>query len=146
METNVVFKEMARRSEHINPLVAIKLLRTVIWAILAGSILALPITALFQRFDVAMILTVIIVAECGVLALNRGQCPLTGLAARFTSDPADNFDIYLPISSKLVGTRQQANLRHAVRRQRTVRAVGLGEMIPIFMGRRSIRRQSDCDK
>jgi hypothetical protein len=34
--------------------------------------------------------------ECGVLALNRGRCPLTGLAARYTDDRADNFDIYLP--------------------------------------------------
>jgi hypothetical protein len=38
METNVVFKEMARRSERINPLVAIKLLHTLVWAIMAGSI------------------------------------------------------------------------------------------------------------
>jgi hypothetical protein len=87
---------MANRSKRINPLVAIKLLHTLVWAVLAGSILALPITALLQRFNAAMILTVIIVAECGVLALNGGQCPLTGLAARFTADPADNFDIYLP--------------------------------------------------
>jgi len=34
METNV--------SERIDPLVAIKLLHTLIWAIMAGSILALP--------------------------------------------------------------------------------------------------------
>ena len=38
----------------------------------------------------------IILAECGVLALNKGRCPLTNLAARFTEDRADNFDIYLP--------------------------------------------------
>ena len=78
------------------PLVAIKLLHTLVWAIMAGSILALPGTAPLKRFNAAIILTVIILVECGVLALNRGQCPLTGLAARFTSDPADNFDIYLP--------------------------------------------------
>jgi len=78
------------------PLVAIKLLHTLVWAIMAGSILALPVTALLERFNAAIILTVIILTECGVLALNRGQCPLTGVAARFTTDPADNFDIYLP--------------------------------------------------
>jgi hypothetical protein len=49
-----------------------------------------------RRFDWAIILTVIILAECGVLALNKGRCPLTGVAARFTEDRADNFDIYLP--------------------------------------------------
>jgi hypothetical protein len=58
--------------------------------------LALPITALLRRFDWAIVLTVIIVAEWGVLALNQGRCPLTGVAARFTNNRADNFDIYLP--------------------------------------------------
>ena len=91
-----VIKEMARRSERIRPLVAIKLLPTLIWAIMAESILTLPATALLQRFNAATILTVIIFADCGVLAFNEGGCPLTGLAARFTSDRADNFDIYLP--------------------------------------------------
>jgi hypothetical protein len=80
----------------VHALVAIKLLHTTVWALLVGCILALPITALLRRFDWAIVLTVIIVAECGVLALNRGQCPLTALAARFTTDRADNFDIYLP--------------------------------------------------
>jgi hypothetical protein len=87
---------MADRSRGVNVLVAIKLLHTVVWAVLAGCILALPITALLRHFDWAIILTVIIVAECGVLALNKGRCPLTNLAARFTKDRADNFDIYLP--------------------------------------------------
>ena len=96
METNVVFREMARRSERINPLVAIKLLHTLVWAIMAGSILALPVTALLERFNAAIILTVIILAECGVLAFNEGRCPLTSFAAQFTTERADNFDIYLP--------------------------------------------------
>lgn len=96
MPSGYSLKEMARRSERINPLLAIKLLHTLVWAIMAGSILALPVTALLERFNAAIILTVIILAECGVLAFNEGRCPLTGLAARFTSDQADNFDIYLP--------------------------------------------------
>ena len=32
-----------------------------------------------------------------LLALNRGRCPLTDLAGRYTEDRTDNFDIYLPI-------------------------------------------------
>lgn len=87
---------MADRSRRINALVAIKLLHTAVWAVLARCIAALPITALLHRFDWAIILSAIIVAECAVLALNKGRCPLTGLAARFTTDRADNFDIYLP--------------------------------------------------
>jgi hypothetical protein len=87
---------MADRSRRVNVVVAIKLLHTAVWALLAACILALPITALLHRFDWAIILTLIIVAECGVLALNKGRCPLTGVAARFTDERADNFDIYLP--------------------------------------------------
>jgi hypothetical protein len=83
-------------SRRVNALVAVKLLHTAVWAVLAGCILALPIVALLDRFDWAIILTVIIVVECAVLALNKGRCPLTNLAARFTKDQADNFDIYLP--------------------------------------------------
>ncbi len=80
----------------LKALVAIKLLHTLVWAIMVGSILALPVTGLLERFNAAIILTVIIVSERGMLALNRGQCPLTGLAGRFTTNQADNFDIYLP--------------------------------------------------
>jgi hypothetical protein len=32
-----------------------------------------------------------------VLAANRMRCPLTDLAARYTEERADNFDIYLPL-------------------------------------------------
>jgi hypothetical protein len=78
-------------------LIAIQLLHTIVWALLAGCILVMPIAALKRRFDWAAILTVIIVIECGVPALNHGRCPLTNLAARFTAERADNFDIFLPL-------------------------------------------------
>jgi hypothetical protein len=77
-------------------LTAVKLLHTVIWAFLAASIFALPILAVVRRFRWAAILTVIVLLECIVLAVNRGRCPLTDLAARYTLDRAANFDIYLP--------------------------------------------------
>ncbi len=77
-------------------LIAIKLLHTVIWAILAGSIVVLPVAGVLRRFRWAAILTIAVVLECGVLAVNRGRCPLTDWAARYTADRADNFDIYLP--------------------------------------------------
>ncbi len=38
----------------------------------------------------------LILVECGVLALNRGRCPLTNWAGRFTDERGDNFDIFLP--------------------------------------------------
>jgi hypothetical protein len=77
-------------------IVAIKLLHTAIWALLAACTLALPITGLIRRFDLAVIITAIIALECAALALNKGRCPLTNLAAEFTAERADNFDIYLP--------------------------------------------------
>jgi hypothetical protein len=77
-------------------LTAIKLLHTAIWAFLAASILALPLVGVLRRFRLAMILSVIVLLECGVLALNGGRCPLTDLAARYTLDRGSNFDICLP--------------------------------------------------
>jgi hypothetical protein len=77
-------------------LTAIKLLHTVIWSLLAASIVALPVAGVLRRFRWAAILTLIVLLECGVLAVNGGRCPLSDLAARFTVDRAYNFDIYLP--------------------------------------------------
>ncbi len=77
-------------------LTAVKLLHTVIWAFLVASILALPILGVLRRFRWAAILSVIVLVECGVLAVNGGRCPLSDLAARFTADRNCNFDIYLP--------------------------------------------------
>ena len=77
-------------------LTAIKLLHTVIWALLAATILALPVAGVLRRFRWAAILSVIVLLECGVLAVNGGRCPLTDLAARYTDERASNVDIYLP--------------------------------------------------
>jgi hypothetical protein len=77
-------------------LTAIKLLHTLIWAILAGSIVVLPMAGVLRRFRWAAFLTALVLLECGVLAVNRGRCPLSDWAQQFTADRADNFDIYLP--------------------------------------------------
>lgn len=74
-------------------LMAIKLLSTLIWAFLAANILALSILGVLGRFRWALIVTAMVLVECGVLVLNRGKCPLTDLAVRFTNDRAANFDI-----------------------------------------------------
>jgi hypothetical protein len=68
-----------------------------VWALFAGAIVAIPILAWQERFVWVAILTVLVLAEVGVLALNRLRCPLTGIAARYTEDRRDNFDIYLPL-------------------------------------------------
>lgn len=75
----------------------IKWLHTVVWAIFAGCILAIPWFSWRGRLDVAFILIAITLVEVGVLVANRMRCPLTGIAARHTAERADNFDIYLPL-------------------------------------------------
>ena len=75
----------------------IKLLHTAIWAIMAASILALPWLGWVGKFRWAFGLTLLILSECLVLAVNGGRCPLTDVAARYTDDRAGNFDIYLPL-------------------------------------------------
>jgi len=84
-------EDMARQLRQI------KVLHTVIWAIMAASILALPSAAWFGQFRWAFGLTLLVVSECLVLAVNHGRCPLTDVAARYTHERADNFDIYLPV-------------------------------------------------
>jgi hypothetical protein len=78
-------------------LVIVKLIHTVAWALLAGSVLTVPICAVTGRLRLAVILTVVVLCEIGVLAVNHLRCPLTDVAARFTNDRQDNFDIYLPL-------------------------------------------------
>jgi hypothetical protein len=64
---------------------------------MAAAVLALPWTGWAGHFRLASGLTLFILGECLVLGLNHGRCPLTDLAARYTDDRADNFDIYLPL-------------------------------------------------
>jgi hypothetical protein len=78
-------------------LIAVKVIHTVIWAFFAGCIVAVPVTALRGRFRLSALLSGLVLVECAVLAVNDGRCPLTDVAARFTVDHADNFDIYLPL-------------------------------------------------
>ncbi len=85
-----------RMSDPDHLLTAIKLLHTAVWAVLAGCILALPVMAFLRRFRWAFFLSAIVVFECGLLAANRGQCPLTSWATPFTENRAASCDIYLP--------------------------------------------------
>jgi hypothetical protein len=76
---------------------AIKLLHTFVWVVFAGAIVAIPVTIVADRLRFALWLSLLVWGEVAVLALNRLRCPLTGVAARYTKDRADNFDIFLPL-------------------------------------------------
>jgi hypothetical protein len=75
----------------------IRLTHTLIWALFAGSILAIPVLAWLEQWNLVGILILFVLFECVILALNHMRCPLTSLAARYTDDRTDNFDIYLPL-------------------------------------------------
>ena len=76
---------------------AIKLLHTAVWAFFAGCIVAIPILALTGRYTAALVLIGVVMIEVIILVINGLRCPLTGVAATYTNDRSDNFDIYLPL-------------------------------------------------
>ena len=77
-------------------LVIVKVIHTLAWAFFAGCIVGLPIAALAGRFRLAALLAFATLVEIVILAANGWRCPLTDIAARFTDDRRENFDIYLP--------------------------------------------------
>ena len=74
----------------------IKLIHTVIWAFFAGSIFAIPVLAWLRLYNTAVVVIGIVFSEVLMLVVNGWRCPLTRVAARYTNDRRDNFDIYLP--------------------------------------------------
>lgn len=78
-------------------LTAIRLIHTLVWSFFVAMIVAVPVAAWFQRFDLFALFSAIVLVEVIVLAVNRLRCPLTGVAARYTDDRRPNFDIYLPV-------------------------------------------------
>lgn len=76
---------------------AVKAVHTLVWAIFAGSILAIPAYAAMGSVKAAWRLIGFVFLEVAVLLANRMRCPLTDVAARHTSERQDNFDIYLPL-------------------------------------------------
>jgi hypothetical protein len=77
-------------------LVAVKLVHTIAWAFFAGCILAIPVASWQGHHALAAGLIAIVFVEVAILLANGWRCPLTSLAARFTDERHDNFDIYLP--------------------------------------------------
>lgn len=76
---------------------SIKIFHTIVWAVFAGAVLAIPVAGILGRFRWASGLMILVMVEIMVLAVNRMRCPLTDMAGRYTVDRSDNFDIYLPL-------------------------------------------------
>jgi len=75
---------------------AVRVVHTIAWAALAGCVLAIAPLAWVGHYRPALGLSLIVLVEIGVLAMNQWRCPLTPIAARYTSDRRPNFDIFLP--------------------------------------------------
>ena len=69
----------------------------MVWALFAGCILAIPLVSWRGEHRAAAWLAAIVSVEVVVLVINRWRCPLTSVAARYTDDRRENFDIYLPV-------------------------------------------------
>jgi len=88
---------MTHRDELVSPsLVAVKVAHTLVWAVFSVCILAIPWVSWRGEYRAAAWLAAVVAGEVAVLAFNNGRCPLTSLAARYTADRRDNFDICLP--------------------------------------------------
>ncbi len=74
----------------------VKFAHTVAWAFFAGSTLAITVCAVLHRYDAALLFIGIVFVEGLILVVNGWRCPLTDIAARYTDDRRNNFDIYLP--------------------------------------------------
>src|SRR4030095_10177 len=74
----------------------VKVTHTIVWAILATCIVAIPVLAWLGHDRQASVLILVVLVELLVLMANGGNCPMTAVAARYTTDRRDNFDIYLP--------------------------------------------------
>lgn len=102
-------------------LVAIKLLHTAVWAFFVASIAGIPLSAAAGRLDWAAVLAGVVFLEVVVLGVNRMRCPLTDVAAHYTTDRRPNFDIYLPewlarYNKEVFGTLYLAGLLYALAR------------------------------
>ena len=75
----------------------VRTLHTFVWLIFASSILLIPALSYLGRYVSAVYLIGFVFLEVVVLAINGMRCPLTDVAARYTRDRRDNFDIYLPL-------------------------------------------------
>jgi hypothetical protein len=77
-------------------LTTVKSAHTLIWAFFGSCVFAIPLAAWWGRTDWVLWLNAILSVELFILAFYRCRCPLTAIAARYTTDRRDNFDIFLP--------------------------------------------------
>ena len=78
------------------PLVALKILHTLVWILMVTAIICIPASALCRQYKWSASLSLVVWGECAVLLLNRGRCPMSDWARHYAPENSANFDIYLP--------------------------------------------------
>lgn len=80
-----------------NKLIAIKVVHTGIWVVMAAATAYALAASLGNHFDVLFFVSAALIGgEVLVLVARRFTCPLTSIAERYTDDRSPTFDIYLP--------------------------------------------------
>jgi hypothetical protein len=76
----------------------IKLIHTIIWAIMVAAILYIVYCGLTNQTNFLLWFSIgLIILEGLTLIVYKWHCPLTLIAKKYTNKRDDNFDIYLPI-------------------------------------------------
>lgn len=74
----------------------VRTIHTIVWAFFVSMILLVPILAWLGHFIWSAAAGGMVMLEGLILLFNKGHCPLTDVAAKYTDDRRANFDIYLP--------------------------------------------------
>lgn len=76
----------------------IKLIHTIIWFIFASATVYVLYSGLFDDCTVYTWIAIgLIIGEGIVLLIYKWNCPLTGIARKYSDSQKENFDIYLPL-------------------------------------------------
>ena len=78
-------------------LITVKIVHTVIWAVLASAVIYVFYSGLFNSITTYTWIAIsMVIVEGLILLLFKWTCPLTVIARKYSDSPRDNFDIYLP--------------------------------------------------
>jgi len=75
----------------------IKILHTIIWAVMAASVIYILYAAVTETYNIWFWLSLaLMVIEICILLYFKMTCPLTNIARKYSNDTSVGIDIYLP--------------------------------------------------
>jgi len=78
-------------------LVIIKIIHTLIWFIFVTVIIYVCYAGMFNKVNRLVWYCIgAVLIEGVILLINKGKCPLTSLAGKYSDNRSSNFDIFLP--------------------------------------------------